>query len=75
MATQEVGCRVHVGQAACGGEGGGEGSASPTPQWLGGESTKEPGGIEGGASVDGKSLYTRTQQPVPGLESVAYDEA
>jgi predicted transposase YbfD/YdcC len=28
----------------------------------------------GVASFDGKSLYTSTQQPVPGLESVAYDE-
>jgi predicted transposase YbfD/YdcC len=28
----------------------------------------------GVVSFDGKSLYTSTQQPVPGLESVAYDE-
>src|SRR5690606_22808041 len=28
----------------------------------------------GVASFDGKSLYTSTQQPVPGLESVASDE-
>jgi hypothetical protein len=28
----------------------------------------------GVASFDGKSLYTNTQQPVPGLEAVAYDE-
>lgn len=39
-------------------------SHSPLPPLL-------PMGV---ASFDGKSLYTSTQQPVPGLESVAYDE-